>query len=72
MSEAKHLTTSLAAEQPKFLSLMCIALLFRLAGQQTFHIKDISEFSHEFDGIRVDFDEATGLLMMTLHRPEEE
>lgn len=52
MPETVHLTTSLES-QPRFLALLCTGLLFKLAGQQTFTVGELSEYSTEFDGLKI-------------------
>ena len=75
MSEATHLTTSLE-DQPKFITLLCIGLLFKLAGQQTFTVGELSECNMEFDGLKIAHNEAANgnpadnTVTVTLHRKE--
>jgi hypothetical protein len=76
MSEVIHRTTSLEA-QPRFMALLCIGLLFKLTGQQTFTIKELTEYNNEFDGLKVNHTpyEANiedGTITVTLNRRDED
>jgi hypothetical protein len=72
--ETVHRTINLES-QPKFLSLLCIGLLFRLAGQHTFSIQELHDINLEFDGLKIrhttDPDNVSqGTVTVTLHRKE--
>jgi len=75
MPVATHLTTSLE-NQPKFITLLCIGLLFKLAGQQTFTVGELSAYNMEFDGLKIGHHEAANgnsadnTVTVTLHRKE--
>jgi hypothetical protein len=72
MGEVTHLTTDLEG-CPRFLSLLCISLLYRLAGQESFTVADLSAYNRDFDGLRIVHESNTdkveeGTVTVTLHR----
>ena len=72
MSEVTHRITSLAELQPRFLALLCVGLLFKLAGQQKFSVTDLAQYNKEYDGLRLLFDEKQNAVTITLHREGED
>ena len=68
MSEGMYQITKMAEEQPKFLALLCVGLLFKLGGQQSFTVIDLHNYNVEFDGMRVVYDVKSGQVVVTLHR----
>jgi hypothetical protein len=61
--------------QPKFLAMVAIGLLFKLTGQQTFTLRELTEYMNEYDGVKVIYNEAAALdeskLILTLHRKQD-
>jgi hypothetical protein len=53
MSEEMRPIIKFAEDQPHFMALLCVGLLFKLAGQQTFTIQELHDYNKEFIGIRI-------------------
>lgn len=63
--------TELAEAQPKFMAMLCVGLLFRLAGQETFNILELARINMEYNGLRMNLSPDAEELTVTLNRADE-
>jgi len=69
MSEAIHRTTDMES-QPRLMALLVLGLLYKLAGQQTVTIEELNRYDKEYVGIRINLNQETKQITLTLHPRE--
>jgi hypothetical protein len=71
-SEAQPIIKEVSAvEQPKLMALLNVGLLFRLGGQETFTLKELTDINNDYRGIRMIYDTKNQKVIFTLHANEE-
>lgn len=69
-TEAVYRITSGDEVRKKALTLLALGMLYKHAGQITLSAQELQRYNTDYDGIRVAFNEETGVAVLSLNKRE--